>query len=162
MAPRRFQNNGKQVCPLQELDVGTIWKPFPRLIVNSALWYLYLQQVCLCGWCRIIELAETKRGGWFRLRYQLNDYYFTDGRKLHLREKHWWTLGQNYIPLAPDFTSTRIFKFSMWTSQITIPLLKVVLQMKIILVAKGYIVIFILIMNIKVSLFGYQLRIIEY
>jgi hypothetical protein len=25
-------------------DVGTIWKPFPRLIVNSALWYLYLQQ----------------------------------------------------------------------------------------------------------------------
>jgi hypothetical protein len=37
------QNNGKQVF-LIGTNVGTIWKPFPRLIVNSALWYLYLQQ----------------------------------------------------------------------------------------------------------------------
>jgi hypothetical protein len=26
------------------LLIGTIWKPFPKLIVNSALWYLYLEQ----------------------------------------------------------------------------------------------------------------------
>jgi hypothetical protein len=45
-------------------DVGTIWKPFPRLIVNSALWYLYLQQEFVyVGDAGIIE-PSGKRNAW--------------------------------------------------------------------------------------------------
>jgi hypothetical protein len=41
-------------------DVGTIWKPFPRL-VNSALWYLYLQQEFVyVGDAESLNLAEKQ------------------------------------------------------------------------------------------------------
>jgi outer membrane receptor protein involved in Fe transport len=62
-------------------DVGTIWKPFPRLIVNSALWYLYLQQEFVyVGDAGIIEPSgKTRRmGADLGLRYQLNDWLYFD------------------------------------------------------------------------------------
>ncbi len=113
------QNNGKQVLPTAVgTDVGTIWKPFPKLIVNSALWYLYLEQEFVyVGDAGIIEPSgKTRRMGVeLGLRYQLNDYlYFdADANYTHARSIN-EPSGQDFIPLAPDFTSTGGLSFQKW------------------------------------------------
>ena len=105
------QNIGKQILPTAiGTDIGTIWKPFPRLIVNSALWYLYLEQEFVyVGDAGIIEPSgKSKRmGAELGLRYQLNDWLYldTDANYTYARSIE-EPKGQNYIPLAPDFTST--------------------------------------------------------
>lgn len=105
------QNNGKQVLPTAiGADIGTIWKPFPKLIVNSALWYLFLEQEFVyVGDAGIIEPSgKSKRmGAELGLRYQLNDWLFfdTDANYTYARSID-EPKGQDYIPLAPDFTTT--------------------------------------------------------
>lgn len=105
------QNSGKQILPTAiGTDVGTIWKPFPKLIVNSALWYLFLEQEFVyVGDAGIIEPSgKSKRMGFdLGLRYQLNDwlYFDADANYTYARSID-DPKGQNYIPLAPDFTST--------------------------------------------------------
>ncbi len=113
------QNNGKQVLPTAiGADVGTIWKPFPNLIVNSALWYLYLEQEFVyVGDAGIIEPSgKTKRMGVdLGLRYQLNDYLYFDADANYTYARSIdEPSGQNYIPLAPDFTSTGGLSFQKW------------------------------------------------
>jgi hypothetical protein len=113
------QNNGKQILPTAiGTDIGTIWKPFPQLIVNSALWYLHLEQEFVyVGDAGIVEPSgRSKRMGVeLGLRYQLNDYlYFdADANYTHARSID-EPEGQNYIPLAPDFTSTGGLSFQKW------------------------------------------------
>jgi hypothetical protein len=113
------QNNGKQILPKAiGTDIGTIWKPFPQLIVNSALWYLHLEQEFVyVGDAGIVEPSgRSKRMGVeLGLRYQLNDYlYFdADANYTHARSID-EPEGQNYIPLAPDFTSTGGLSFQKW------------------------------------------------
>jgi outer membrane receptor protein involved in Fe transport len=89
---------------------------FSRLIVNSALWYLYLQQEFVyVGDAGIIEPSgKTKRmGADLGLRYQLNDYLYFDADANYTYARSIDEPdGQNYIPLAPDF-NWRI-KFSKW------------------------------------------------
>ncbi|MFV5699294.1 TonB-dependent receptor [Flavobacterium sp. ZT3R17] len=105
------QNSGKQILPTAiGTDIGTIWKPFPKLIVNSALWYLYLEQEFVyVGDAGIIEPSgKSKRMGFdLGLRYQLNDWFYldTDANYTYARSID-EPKGQDYIPLAPDFTST--------------------------------------------------------
>jgi hypothetical protein len=105
------QNSGKQILPTAiGTDVGAIWKPFPRLIVNSALWYLFLEQEFVyVGDAGIIEPSgKSKRmGAELGLRYQLNDwlYFDTDANYTYARSIE-EPKGQDYIPLAPDFTTT--------------------------------------------------------
>lgn len=105
------QNNGKQVLPTAiGADIGTIWKPFPKLIVNYALWYLFLEQEFVyVGDAGIIEPSgKSKRmGAELGLRYQLNDWLFfdTDANYTYARSID-EPKGQDYIPLAPDFTTT--------------------------------------------------------
>mgnify|MGYP003615517064 FL=1 len=105
------QNSGKQILPTAiGTDIGTIWKPFPKLIVNSALWYLFLEQEFVyVGDAGIIEPSgKSKRmGADLGLRYQLNDwlYFDADGNYTYARSID-EPKGQNYIPLAPDFTTT--------------------------------------------------------
>lgn len=105
------QNNGKQVLPTAiGADIGTIWKPFPKLIVNSALWYLFLEQEFVyVGDAGIIEPSgKSKRmGAELGLRYQLNDwlYFGADANYTYARSID-EPKGQDYIPLAPDFTTT--------------------------------------------------------
>ncbi|RDI54942.1 TonB-dependent receptor [Flavobacterium glaciei] len=105
------QNNGKQILPTAiGTDVGTIWKPFPKLIVNSALWYLFLEQEFVyVGDAGIIEPSgKSKRmGAELGLRYQLNDwlYFDADANYTYARSID-EPKGQDYIPLAPDFTTT--------------------------------------------------------
>ena len=105
------QNNGKQVLPTAiGADIGTIWKPFPKLIVNSALWYLFLEQEFVyVGDAGIIEPSgKSKRmGAELGLRYQLNDWLFFDADANYTYARSIdEPKGQDYIPLAPDFTTT--------------------------------------------------------
>ena len=104
-------NNGKEILPTAiGTDIGTIWKPFPRLIVNSALWYLYLEQEFVyVGDAGIVEPSgKSKRmGAELGLRYQLNDwlYFDADANYTYARSID-EPKGENYIPLSPDFTTT--------------------------------------------------------
>jgi outer membrane cobalamin receptor len=105
------QNNGKQIVPTAiGTDIGTIWKPFPKLIVNAALWYLFLEQEFVyVGDAGIIEPSGKSRrmGAELGLRYQLNDwlYFDADANYTYARSID-EPKGQDYIPLAPDFTTT--------------------------------------------------------
>lgn len=113
------QNDGKQVLPTAiGTDLGTIWKPFPKLLVNSALWYLYLEQEFVyVGDAGIIEPSgKTRRMGVdLGLRYQLNDwlYFDADANYTYARSID-EAKGEDYIPLAPDFTSTAGLSFQKW------------------------------------------------
>lgn len=91
-------------------DLGTVWKPSPRIMINAAYWYLYLEQEFVwVGDAGIVEPSgRTERQGVdLGLRYQPNDFLFIDfdinyvlGRSIDEPE------GEAYIPLAPDLTST--------------------------------------------------------
>ncbi|MBF4472602.1 TonB-dependent receptor [Flavobacterium sp. HJJ] len=112
-------NSGEEILPTAiGTDVGTIWKPFPKLIVNSALWYLYLQQEFVyVGDAGIVEPSgKTKRMGLdLGLRYQLNDFLFFDfdGNYTHARSID-DPKGEDYIPLAPAFTTTGGISLQNW------------------------------------------------
>lgn len=90
-------------------DLGVIWKPVPNLILNSALWYLSLdQEFVYVGDAGIVEPSGKSRrlGVDFGLQYQLTDWLFFNGdvnyayaRSIDEPE------GQRYIPLAPDLTA---------------------------------------------------------
>ena len=96
-------------------DLGTIFKPGKRLIINAALWYLYLQQEFVyVGDAGIVEPSgRTRRMGVdVGFRWQLTKNLFANGdlnyalpRSLDDPE------GENLIPLAPNFTSTGGFTF---------------------------------------------------
>ena len=105
------ENSGNEILPTAfGTDLGVIFKPLPRLVINSALWYLQLQEeLVYVGDAATVEISgKTKRMGFdLGLRYQLTDYLFVDvdanythGRSIDAPK------GQDYIPLAPDFTST--------------------------------------------------------
>jgi outer membrane receptor for Fe3+-dicitrate len=100
---------GRDILPrAYGVDLGKIWKPIPKLVVNSALWYLFLEQEFVyVGDAGIVEPSgKTERYGFdLGVRYQLNDWLFfdTDATYTHARSTE-DPDGQNYIPLAPDFT----------------------------------------------------------
>lgn len=104
-------NNGRDILPRSYgADLGTIWKPFPKLVVNSALWYLFLEQEFVyVGDAGIVEPSgKTRRYGLdLGLRYQINDWLFldSDATYTHARSID-EPEGEDYIPLAPDFTFT--------------------------------------------------------
>jgi outer membrane receptor for Fe3+-dicitrate len=105
------ENTGKEILPTAiGTDIGTIFKPFPRLMVNAALWYLQLEEeLVYVGDAATVEISgRTQRTGLdFGLRYQLTNYMFldTDLNYTHARSID-APEGENYIPLAPDFTAT--------------------------------------------------------
>ena len=103
--------NGRQILPAAYgTDLGLIWKPRPRLLVNGALWYLDLEQEFVyVGDAGIVEPSGRSRrlGVDLGLRYQLTDWLFLDGdvnyayaRSIDEPE------GADRIPLAPNFTTT--------------------------------------------------------
>jgi outer membrane receptor protein involved in Fe transport len=109
-------NNGKKILPTAfGTDVGVIMKPIDRLVVNVALWNLYLQQEFVyVGDAGIVEPSgKTERYGVdFGLRYQLTDWLFfnTDLNYTYARSTE-EPDGQDYIPLAPDLTSSGSLSF---------------------------------------------------
>jgi outer membrane receptor protein involved in Fe transport len=103
--------NGSQTLPgAFGADVGAVWKPTDALIINTALWHLFLEQEFVyVGDEAIVEPSgRTRRMGVdFGLRYQAtrwlffnSDLTYTYARSIDDPE------GVNLIPLAPDFTAT--------------------------------------------------------
>lgn len=92
------------------VDVGAVWKPNNKLIVNTALWHLFLEQEFVyVGDEAIVEPSgKTRRMGVdVGFRYQVlpwlmfnSDVTYTYARSIDDPE------GANLIPLAPDFTAT--------------------------------------------------------
>lgn len=96
-------------------DLGAVWKPMPRLWLNTALWYLFLEQEFVyVGDAGIVEPSgKTRRQGIdFGMRYQLTDRLFfnADLNYTHARSIE-EEAGQNRIPLAPELTSVGGFSY---------------------------------------------------
>lgn len=90
-------------------DLGVILKPTQNLIINSALWTLFSdQEFVYVGDAGIVEPSgKSKRYGFdLGLRYQLNDFlYFDFDSNYSFARSVDEPSGQNYIPLAPKWTS---------------------------------------------------------
>jgi len=91
-------------------DLGLIVKPFSRLMVNAAVWYLYLEdELVYVGDEGVVEASgETQRlGGDLGIRWQIADHIFlnTDLTYSYARALNEPT-GNDYIPLAPVVTNT--------------------------------------------------------
>jgi hypothetical protein len=104
-------NGGEDILPRSYgADFGSVWKPFPKLVVNSAVWYLFLEQEFVyVGDAGIVEPSgKTRRYGLdLGLRYQLTDWLFLDSDATFTNARSTEEpSGENYIPLAPDFTFT--------------------------------------------------------
>lgn len=104
------QQNGKKVLPpAYGSDLGGVFKIGQRLILQSALWYLWLdQEFVYVGDEGVVEAAgQTQRYGFdFSARYELVKNLYTDldvslanPRALHVAS------AQSYLPLAPRCTS---------------------------------------------------------
>ncbi len=123
-----FHSNDTRVVLQQEADdilpksynsdLGTIWKPTDRMVINTALWYLFLEQEFVyVGDAGIVEPSgETERYGFdLGLRYQLTDHLFFDG---NLNYAHARAInepaGEDFIPLAPEWTSTGGLSLRDW------------------------------------------------
>jgi len=105
------QQQGEDILPrAYGADFGAIWKPVPKVVFNTALWYLFLEQEFVyVGDAGIVEPSGKSRryGLDLGLRYQIADWLyfdtdatFTDARSVDEPS------GEDYIPLAPDFTLT--------------------------------------------------------
>ena len=101
--------DGKQTLPAAYgADVGFVWKPSSKVLINMAYWYLFLEQEFVyVGDAGIVEPSgKTRRQGVeFSSRYQPFPWLFwnldanyTYARSIDDPED------ANYIPLAPDFT----------------------------------------------------------
>jgi len=104
-------NNGREILPTAfGTDIGFITKPTDRLVINAALWSLFLQQEFVyVGDAGIVEPSgKTQRyGADFGMQYQFNDWLFfnTDINYTYARSSE-DPSGQDFIPLAPDLTSS--------------------------------------------------------
>ena len=103
-------NNGLETLPAAYgADVGFNWKPIPHLYINTALWYLYLQQEFIYTDDGDIEPGgKTKRYGVdFSARYELTHWLFAD-LNVNLAHPRLADSAKNtgYLALAPTFTST--------------------------------------------------------
>jgi outer membrane receptor protein involved in Fe transport len=106
-----LENSADEILPKSYgSDLGTIWKPSDRFIVDAALWYLFLEQEFVyVGDAGIVEPSgKTERYGFdLGARYQLTDYIFLDANVNYAYARSLEDPdGQNFIPLAPEWTST--------------------------------------------------------
>ncbi len=105
-------------------DLGYIWKPTPKMVVNMAYWYLYLdQEFVYVGDAGVVEPSgKTRRQGIdLSYRYQPTNWLFwnLDANYTYARSID-EPKGEDYIPLAPDFTLVSglnfIFKSGLYGS----------------------------------------------
>ena len=105
-----IRNNGFEIMPsAYGVDLGLNWKPMPHLYLNTALWYLYLQQEFVyTDDGSIAPGGKTKREGIdLSARYQLAKWLFADLNVNLARPRLADSAsGRGYLPLAPTFTST--------------------------------------------------------
>ncbi len=106
-------NQGYQTLPAAYgADIGVNLKPAPRLYINAALWYIYLQQEFTYGSDYGDESVSpggktVRKGIDFSTRYQVTKWLYGDlnlnfakPRALDVAK------GEDYLPTAPTFTST--------------------------------------------------------
>ncbi|GAB3713647.1 TonB-dependent receptor [Spirosoma flavus] len=107
---------GREILPgAYGADLGVIVKPFPKMLINAAAWYLYMkQEFVYVGDEGVVEPSGRSRrmGIDVSARYQLTKSLYADvdlntanPRSLDA-ETGLDSPGQNYLPLAPVFTST--------------------------------------------------------
>lgn len=98
------------VTPAWGSDLGTIVKLGDKALLQSALWYLYMQQEFIyVGDEGVVEPGgRTQRMGWdLSLRYQpLQHLYFDMDLNLSRPRAIDEVKGEDYLPLAPILTST--------------------------------------------------------
>lgn len=104
-------NRGYDILPAAwGADLGLLWKPAQNLLINAAAWYLYLQQEFVyVGDEGIVEPSgKTRRVGIdVSGRYQVNNWLFADvNLNLAKPRSTEEPKGNDFIPLAPSFTST--------------------------------------------------------
>ena len=104
------QNGYKSLPSCYSADLGTVFKPTSKVLINAAIWYIYLQQEFVySGDGGFVEFSgKTRRVGFdFTGRYQpLRSLYFdVDVNYAHGRSIE-DAKGEDYIPLAPKWTST--------------------------------------------------------
>ena len=110
-------NDGKEILPLAYgVDLGAIYRPMDKLVLNATLWTLFLdQEFVYVGDAAIVEPSgKTKRlGADFGIRYQLADWLYFNGdvNYTHARSTE-EPKGEDYIPLAPDLTSSAGLSFN--------------------------------------------------
>ena len=101
---------GLQILPAAYgSDLGFIYKPFPKLLINSALWYLWSEQEFVyVGDEGVVEPSGRSRryGIDVSVRYQLTKTLFADidlntATPRAVDEE----AGNNFLPLAPTFTT---------------------------------------------------------
>ena len=102
---------GREILPpAYGSDLGVIFKPFPKLLINAAAWYLWLQQEFVyVGDAGVVEPGgRTRRQGIdVSMRYQITKNLYADIDLNTAKPRAIGELeGQNYLPLAPTFTST--------------------------------------------------------
>jgi len=116
-------NQGYQILPAAYgADLGINWKPLPNLYINTAVWYLFLQQEFTFGSDLIDQPAgpvgpsgRTVRTGIdFSARYQLTNWLFTNFNINVARPRYLDSAkGHDYVELAPTLTSTAGLDFRL-------------------------------------------------
>ena len=104
-------NEGYQILPAAySTDFGIILKPSNKLLLNVALWYLYLEQEFVYNGddANVVPSGKTRREGIDIIaRYQFNSKLFANlNVNLTKPRAIGVTKGQDYIPLAPTTSST--------------------------------------------------------
>jgi len=105
------QQNGRDVVtPAWGSDLGAVLKIGDKVVFQTALWYLWLQQEFVyVGDEGVVEPGgQTRRYGWdASLRYEMVKNIFVDVDLNYARPRAIDApKGENYLPLAPIFTST--------------------------------------------------------
>ena len=103
--------NGRDILPAAYgADLGAVFKPLPRLLVNTAVWYLWLaQEFVYVGDEGVVEPSgKTRREGVdLSLRYQLGRFLYADADLSVARPRAIEAeAGAAYLPLAPTLTSS--------------------------------------------------------
>lgn len=103
--------NGTSILPAAYgTDIGAIWKPNSRLLINAAVWSLLSdQEFVYVGDAGIVEPSgrSTRAGVDLSLRYQAsgNLFFYSDVNYARPRARD-ESDDTNRIPLAPEFTVT--------------------------------------------------------
>ena len=103
--------SGEEILPAAYgADLGLVFKPNSKWILNTAAWILHLdQEFVYVGDAAIVEPSgKTRRLGLdLGARYQTTDwlYLYSDVNYTYARSIE-ESSGEDYIPLAPEFTSS--------------------------------------------------------
>ena len=103
-------SKGQEILPgAFGMDLGLNWKPFPRLFLNAAIWYLHLQQEFIYNGDdgTLSPGNPTRRQGFdFSARYQFNrwlyaflDFNYASAKDIRAPK------GADYLPLAVPLSS---------------------------------------------------------